>query len=801
MNDPHLPNSHSSRPERPASNGAKALNGANGAELVPYREGAMAGASDAAWAAPASEVAAKPSGLRGVWDLLSRRRKIVLPIFLLVLALGLINSWSKRRVYQATATLLANTAPLGGEKKAQNDPLADGDVEGVNQGRSLQTQMEILRTSAVIRGAFAKLTPEEQKSLQSFYNLDIANTRDTDLITVAATSYDPQASASLANAVCQSYIESSQENNRREVGGTARFVKGQLETVNVQLKQARDQFRDFQQQNNITDVAIQSTTVNGTLNQIKNDLRQAQSDLSSRQAQLQQLEGAIGGISRELLSQTTGANATNVVLRSKLTDLQIQRSTALATYLPTSTKVQDIDGQIARIKAQLAAQPRTEDTGIQRAPNPAYTSMREQIETARADVTSLGARVVNLQSSLTGARADLTRLPAKTARFGQLSNTVTRLEETAATLDQKYRALKINEEARLANASLTSPANPPGGPQSSERAKSLALTLALALALAYATALLLDQFDDKVHSPVQAETAGRLPMLLDVPFIKDAKQQCILTADSSILLESFEMLTAQIALAGNPVKSVLMTSSLPGEGKSVSSVNLAIAAALSGQRVILVDCDLRQSTLHRFFKVPVGRGFSDAVSGRCSAQEATIATRIPGLSLMTGGSPTKQPLELLRSRATHDLLADLMENYDLVVIDSPPALLIADATVLAAMADATLMVVSCNEAKRQEIGRATNLMWQTGAHLMGLVLTKVPAGLSSNYSYSGYYSESAVPELELGDPGNLGNDGDNDNNHNPDSPNSPDSLEVGKVFGNGSSPAIARNNTRNKRVK
>ena len=747
MNDSHLPSSYSSRPDRAAASDERALGGASGAELVPYRDG---GAPDAAWATPAAQSAPKASGLRGILDLLVRRRKIVLPLFLLVMALGVVNGWSKRRTYQATATLLANTAPLGGDKK-KDSPLSDGDVEGVNQGRSLQTQMEILRTGAVVRGAFAKLSPEEQKSLRAFYSVDIANTRNTDLITVAATSYDPKASAALANAICESYIEQSQESNRREVGGTARFVKGQLETVTVQLREARDAFRDFQQQNNITDVGIQSSTVNGTLNQLKNDLRQSSSDLSSRQAQLRQLEASIQGVPRELLTSRTGTNATNQVLRNKLTALQIDLSTALATYQPTSTKVSDIQREINRIQSLLAAQPRTENQGQERAPNPAYTSLQEQIELARGDVTALGARIRVLQSNLAGASSELTALPAKTARFNQLNNAVTRLEATAASLDQKYRALKINEEARLANASLTSPANAPGAPQSGSRTKSLGLTFALALALCYGAALLLDQFDDKVHSVAQAEGAARLPMLLEIPFIKDPKQQNILSADSSLLLESFEMLTAQIGLTGNPVRSVLMTSSLPGEGKSASSVNLAIAAALSGQRVVLVDCDLRQSTLHRFFKVPIGRGFSDVVSGKCHLEEAVRATRISGLSLLTGGGATKKPLELLRSRATHDLLNALMEDYDLVVIDSPPALLIADATVLAAMADATLMVVSCNEAKRQEIGRSTNLMWQTGAHLMGIVLTKVPAGLTNNYSYSSYYGDSTIHELESGD--------------------------------------------------
>ena len=744
-----------------ASNGNSTSGAGEDAALLPYQDGVPQ-----AWSPPvvagagagAGESAFKPSPLRSILDLLWRRRKLVVPIFLIVVVLGALKAWSAPRVYQAQATLLANTAPLGGKTKSssEEDPLQTGDVEGVNQSRNLKTQMEVVRTSTVINGAFAKLTPDQQNSLRKFYSVDIGTVRDTDLITVAATSYDPKVSAALANAICDSYIEKSLESNRREIGGTARFVKGQLETVRVQLNKARNDFRDFQQKNNITDVAIQTSTVNETLNGQKSALRQAQSDLASRRAQLVQLEASIAGVPPEIVSTKIGTNTDNQTLRAQLTQLQIDRAALLVQYRPESNKVQDINAQIRRIKAQLAAQPRTENLGEERAPNPTYVELRQQIETARGDATALAARVATLQNSIGRAAQDLSDLPAKTARFNQLNNTVNRLELTANTLDQKYQALKINEEARLANASIASLATPPGAPNGGSRSRALLMALALGLALAYGAALLVDRFDEKIHSSAQAEAAGRLPVLLDVPYIKDARQQCILSADSSLLLESFEMLTAQVALTGRgaPVKSVVLTSALPGEGKSVSCVNLAIAAAMSGQRVIVVDCDLRQSRLHQIFGLPRGRGFSDVVRGGCDLETAIQPTRIAGLELLSGGNAPQRPLEVLRSPQAQACLETLKARYDLVILDTPPTLLIADATLLASQVDATLVVVSCKEASEREIARATNLLWQTGAHLMGIVLTKVPAELGRNYSYSSYYggnSGSLQNELHAAD--------------------------------------------------
>jgi polysaccharide biosynthesis transport protein len=190
------------------------------------------------------------------------------------------------------------------------------------------------------------------------------------------------------------------------------------------------------------------------------------------------------------------------------------------------------------------------------------------------------------------------------------------------------------------------------------------------------------------------------------------------------------------------IRSVVITSSLPHEGKSVNAINLAISAAMSGENVILIDCDLRGSSIHRLLELPNDVGFTSVATGGASLADALQETRVAGLSVMTSGPGVPNPFKLLKSRTAHECLQQAMEGADLVVIDSPPALILADAQVLSAFADATLMVISTREASKREIARTRDLLVQTGARVIGALLNKSASDLGS---YSDYYTGPGKP--------------------------------------------------------
>ena len=731
--------------------GARALPRSSETALAPYHEGAFE-TGDTGWEPESAP--SRPDPLRRLFDLLWRRRALVLPIILGVLLLGTLYSLRARRVYRATATLLVNTSPLSGEKRDETNANASpdappSDVPGVDEARRLETQLEIVKTDGVLQDAIAHLSPDNKSAIERGYDLSVGSIRNTDLVTVTVGSPNAEASAALANAICNSYIGQSQKNNRRAIQQAADSARGQLQTVRANLNDARNELKNYQARVGITDGDEQAKNVATTLEATVTELTQARAAQAAAAASLRVQQDVLARTPREIVSYTTVTRPAVVSLRAQLTKLRLDRIAARAEYAETSDIVRGIDSQIARVQAQLNSEPVNETTPAQRSPNPAYITAAQNAATARSDLQALRARIPILANNLRRAQIAQAQLPAKTSRLTQLANNLAALQTTYDSLGQKAQNLQLSAASQLSNGSITSPATAPGAPSGRGRTTTLLMALALGTLLAYLTALLVDRLDEKIHSASQAQGAAHLPILIDVPRIGKRSDQSVLTGNAPFLRESFEMLTAQLALAARevPLRSVLVTSALPGEGKSVSCVNLAAAAAWAGEEVVLIDCDGRNPALHEYFGLSNQIGFSDVVLGHAKLEDAVQPTRIPGLNVLTAGSPHESPLELLRSSEAQNVLDELSALADLTIVDSPPTLLIADASVLATMTDATILVVACGEAAKAEIARATANLHQTGARVLGIVLTKVAPKLGARHSYTEYSSRHATDNL------------------------------------------------------
>ena len=732
-----------------ASNAARPLTRPNETALASYHDnGPLESESYATEDSPA-----RVDPLRRLLDLLWRRRWLVLPIILGTLLLGLLYSLRAQRLYNATATILVNTSLLSGEKRPEplngstDAPASDAPI--VDEARRLETQIEIIKTDSVFQSATDALDPADKSVVENFHTLNVGSIRNTNLVTVGVGSRSPQASAALANAICAAYIAQSQLNNRREVQKAADTARDQLISVRQELTAARDNLKNYQARVGITDGAQQAQSVSTTLETTQTELTQARAAQAAAQATLKVQQDVVAKTPREIVSYTTVTRPTVIALRAELTKLRLDRNAARAEYAESSDIVRGLDEQIASVQAQLAREPENETLPAQRSPNPAYATAAEGLGRARAEVQSLRARIPILENNLKRAVTAQAQLPAKTAGLSQRSNTLAGLQTRYDTIFQQAQDLKLRSESQLSNGVVQAPATAPGAPSGRGRMTTLWMALGLGTALAYLMALLVDRLDDKIHNQEQARGAAHLPILIDVPRINRTKDRSVLTGNAPFLRENFEILTAQLALAAReiPLRSLLVTSALPDEGKSVSCVNLAAAAAWAGEEVVLVDCDVRSPSIHEYFGLSNSVGWSDVVMGHAELKDAVQPTRIAGLSVLTAGSPHESPLELLRSTEAQNLIDELASLADLTILDSPPTLLIADASVLATMTDATILVVACDEASKSEITRATNILHQTGTRLLGIVLTKVPPKMGGRPSYNEYRSHHSTKNL------------------------------------------------------
>ena len=359
-----------------------------------------------------------------------------------------------------------------------------------------------------------------------------------------------------------------------------------------------------------------------------------------------------------------------------------------------------------------------------------------------------------LQTELDATLADLARTTEDLAKATDDSQK-TRLEASVAQYRTTYSSLLANaQQAKLAEAQATNNlvvAEPAAVPESPVRPRTITNTMLAAIIgalLAVGAAFLIEYLDDTVKTADDIERVSGLSTLGAIARLKDAggSRQLIAWLQSrSPESEAYRTLRTNIQFSSvdKPVKTLLVTSSSPGEGKSTTAANLAVVLAQTGQRVILVDTDLRRPVLHKVFDVPNNAGLTTALllndASQISAQ--LQPTEVDNLSALTCGPIPPNPSELLGSHRMTTLVETLAGLADIVIFDSPPVLAVTDAAVLARQVDGVLLVVDAGHTKEHALAAAASELEKTGGNVLGVALNRLDTRRGYNYYYYYYYSE------------------------------------------------------------
>ena len=655
-----------------------------------------------------------------------RRRKLILATFLLVVGAAAVYTWSVRPVYAGRARILVNTS--GNQSSQQGELPVVADLLAVTRTRSVETQAEIVKSPMVRQRALAQLTSAERSTTVGAGPLDVQAAKSTDIISISALSYDPNVAAKLANAVCSEYMKADQQGSREQTRIAAEYVKTQLSEVRGKLDRAQPALKEYKRNNSTIDLAAESKELVTELSQVESDLRETEAQRASSRAELATY--SVGGTRRRgwLDPRSTTVNPTINAIKSDLVKLELDRTSALQEYTANSPEVRQVDRQIQSAREQLAKE--------------AERSVAQDRAPIQARLWSFDARANILSSAGAKLRARLSTLPEREYRLSQLTIELGVLDQTYRMLNEKYQALRISEEARLSTATVIEPADVPSQPMRPRKALNLVLAMVLGIGLALGLATVAERLDSRVHTGEEAEIAAQIPVLGHIPFtaVESAR---VLTAGASAaspVLEAYRLLRTSVLRSEgeDPIRSVAITSAEPNEGKTLSSVNLAVAVALDGKTVILVDADLRHADVHRHFGLSNEVGFTNVVAGERPVEEALQDTNIPGLRVLASGPLHPSPPELLNSRASRACFQRLSQLADFVVIDTPPALLMADAHIVARMTDGVLLVVSARDSAKHRLDRTSYLLRQTGARLLGTVLNKADEGLGGYYGYHRY---------------------------------------------------------------
>ncbi len=395
--------------------------------------------------------------------------------------------------------------------------------------------------------------------------------------------------------------------------------------------------------------------------------------------------------------------------------------------------------------------------------------------TATSQVPSQAARVANLYAtafvqyrqavasrSLASAEAQLrSQISSLAKQLGSFRGNTTSPEASAllnqqAVLKEQLAQMQVSGAVDTGDVALVTPAQTPVSPSSPKPVQNALLGLAAGLALGLGAAFLSDSLDDRLTSKEATEHAGGAPVLAMTPTVTSWRRQQMplvvsIAVPTSPAAESYRSLRTSIQFARQEqqLRSVVVTSPGVSEGKTSTLANLGVVFAQAGERVVLVSCDLRRPRIGEFFGLDEEQGFTSVLAGQQTLEEAVLP--VPGvdrLSVLPAGPVPPNPAELLNNARTRDIFAQLREQFDLVLIDSPPVLPVTDAAILSQHADATLMLAAAGQTRRADLHRAAEKLGQVGATILGIVLNKVTRQTGRydgyGYGYQPYHSDASA---------------------------------------------------------
>ncbi len=417
----------------------------------------------------------------------------------------------------------------------------------------------------------------------------------------------------------------------------------------------------------------------------------------------------------------------------------------------------------------------------------AYIDFRrtQNVDDLLAAAEEIQAKITELQTQIdaidAAAQPDDGGETGEPAADGELSDAERaerdQLISQQALFRRQLDEIQVGAALKTGGAQVVTPAEPPDEPVRPTPIRSGALAGVVGLVFGVGLAFLFDYFDDSVRDRNDVDRAtGGAPTLGMIPVVRDWKHPeqpriVALSDPEANTAESYRALRTSVQFLGleRQMRTLQITSSTAGEGKTTTVANLAVLFARAGQRVVAVDCDLRRPRLHTFFDLSSDTGLTSTLVGEHPLDEALQdVEHVPRLSVLPCGPVPPLPSELIASQRTGEIIRHLEDRFDLVILDSPPAVPVTDASVLARWVDGVLLVATAEMTSRRDLQRAAEILQQVDAPLLGTVLNQVSpeTGYGDTYGYGyryGYSSRSrkrstpSAPPMELSDDLFVGN--------------------------------------------
>lgn len=588
------------------------------------------------------------------------------------------------------------------------------------------------------------LVPGLTGELEAKPNLSIVQQQGTDILIFEARADHPELARLISETSVEVAIQKSQERARADTRSARMFIQDQLMVVQSEFDSAMQNIAEAKANDEILDLDSELRAGISRMSELMLALEQNAASIQEVRGKISEFRAYQGREELGRISPATVAiNAKVQSLQSRQIDLTSQRVEALTNKTEQHPDVIKIDELYSENQLELQ---RALDEQHEMDPS------LMQLESSLEGMIRKGAEI---QASINRMTDEFSSYPDKMRRISQLQLAASAAETVYQSLQEQRYQIGVAEAMLVSDLLLIDPAKAPDRHDSPKVLVNALLGLLLGLFSGLALVLSFEYIDDSIKRPEDLRRIWDIPILGVVQRYKEHNDTRVISSLSVThpVVESYRSVRNALSFASmdKSINMLAVSSAVPNEGKSTFSINLALSFAREGKKVLVVDCDLRRPSQHRSFSsISNHIGLTDLLTNKATQGEVIQQTNIENLDVLTSGPTPPDPGRVIESLKLHQCLLELQKSYDLIIVDTPPSLVVNDAIVLSRLTDGLILVVESGQTSRKLIEDMHQLYLSSGIDVTGLVLNKfdyIGSGYGAYYkAYQRYLPEESAPE-------------------------------------------------------
>lgn len=722
------------------------------------------------------ELASQESVIRDYLRVLLKRKWTVLACLFTVFSVAAIASLKMTPVYEASGSIAINK-PDSSLGNFNNSPTFNIDYYDPTD---LETEVKILQSDLLAlqvvkdlgldrRPEFGgkaalpsslDLAPDPLQAdpsrtsalLASFRgNLKVTLAPNTKIIEVHYTSPDRQLAANVVNKLMEDYTENNFKSRFESTMQAEDWLKNQLVDLQMKVESSQQKLVQYQKEHEILGIDEKQNITTAKLDELNKALTAAESERMDKESVYRLVQSGDADTVASAVSALDAAGAATQPassllesLRSKEADLKIQAAQLNTQFGPAYPKLAQVNSQLKEVDAQILLETKKVAAKV------------------RGQYMAAVQREELLHDALEKQKQEENKLNESAIDYSILKRDLDSYRQLYEGLMEKMKEAGVSAGLKSNNFRIVDVARVPTGPIEPNIPRNLAFAFILGLTSGVGLAFLQEGLDNTVRTAEQAQMISGLPPLGMIPLpaktareganpkrlviatsSKEAVEMVAQARPHSQMAESYRALRTSLLLTnlGAPPKVIMVTSALPQEGKTTTSMNTALVLAQKGVRVLLIDADLRRPSIHKIMGWGPRSGLSNVLTGSATLKQTIQPSFLPNLSILPAGTPPPNPAELLASTNMRDVLEELRGQYDHIVVDTPPTLSVTDAVVLSPRADAIVLVIRSGQTTKQALRRSRDILTQVNAKVSGVLLNAVDLSSPDYYYYYEYQSK------------------------------------------------------------